>query len=177
MRQNRANELQKEAKKVAAQVGALTKERDGLQTAIEAVKQAGVNNIKQVGEEIVRCIQRSGEEARELFSSVTDLFALKTQLEGETSILQGEIQVARAIKKNDPQSWQLVPLEVIRILLVGILVWTKARENDVDVPVPESISRASSLSRYAHLSLFQILLWAFYGLMTPEQRRTLSGGR
>jgi len=177
IRQKRVNELTQEEKKLAAGNRALTRENDSLHAAIEAVQVAGVNNIRQVGEEVVLCIRRSGKEARELFSSVTDLLTLKAQLEGETSTLQGEIQVARAIKNNDLQSWQLVPLEVIRILLVGILVWTKARENDIDVPIPESISRASSLSRYAHLSLFQILLWAFYGIMTPQERKALSGGR
>ena len=177
IRQTRANDLKKEETKLAVQVRTLTKKYNSLHAAIEAVQLAGVNNIKQVGEEVVRCIRHSGKEARDLFSSVTDLLALKARLEEETSILQGEISAARAIKKNDPQSWQLVPLEVIRILLLGILVWAKGQRSDIDVPIPESISRASLLSRYTHLSLSQILLWAFNGFATPEERKALPGGR
>lgn len=177
IRQKQANDLKREETKLAVQVRTLTKKYDSLHTAIEAVQIAGVNNIKQVGEEVVLCIQRSGKEARELFSSVTDLMTLKAQLEDETTVLRGEIQVARAIKECSPQSWLAVPEEVVGILILGMLAWAKGQSKDVEVPIPESIARARLLPRNTRLSLSQILLWAFTGFATPEQRKALGGGR
>ena len=177
VRQNRANELQRETRKLHSQVNALTQERESIQTAIQAVYSTGVKQVEQAGQAIIRSIQGAGEEARQLFGSVTDLLTLKAQLEEETSTMQGEIQAARAFRDNNPQFWQAVPTDVIRRLLQGIMVSTMGNQKDVDIKIPKSISKASSIPRFAQLRFSQILLWAFYGFATPEERKALYGGR
>ena len=133
--------------------------------------------MKRAVEEIIRCIQGAGEEARELFNSVTALLTLKARLEDETLTMQGEIQVARAFRDSNPQMWKAVSVEEIRRLLQGIIVSTTGNQKDVDITIPEYIAKGSSISRFAHLRLSRILFWAHDEFATPEERKALSGGR
>ena len=164
-RQERADELQIESSGLESQVTALSQERDNLATAIQAVQDQGLRQIKRASNHVTKMMDSLVQEAAEV-----------GRLRAEASDLGVWVEAARLLRSGIPDNWRRLPPEIIQHFLLVALRWVQVEGRDPQVPPPESVAKGSSLLKHIPVKLSQILLWALVGLI-QEDRKPLAGRR
>ena len=172
-RSKRAAELQTETAKMESQVKALTKEQEGLHAAIEAVKNGAMEEVRGMGKALIQEVRAAGRRAIEQVDVMAQMGEEYAALTAEAATLRAYIEVARAMRLMDDDSWRSLPTSSVQALLHGIRNWAQADERDRKVPAPDFVSRSSFVPSYASLKLSAILLWALRGTLNEEERLAL----
>jgi len=157
--QKRANELQGQVATLESQVKALTQERDGIQAAIQAVREKALSEVRQAGEGVATSLKDLDERVRELGD-------LREKL-GE---LRAEAALAHALRSCDPELWRTVTPESILTLLGAAQTWAQARGFNPGLTPPEKLQRTTLLSSWTTVRFSDLLQWAATGLVTGERK-------
>jgi len=148
--------------RLTAEVGVLRRERDGITSAIAALRDAGIADVRQVAAAAAAEVQRAAAG----FEHLT------TQAAG----LAQHVRVAEALASHDPAACERVEPETWAGLLAHLLRWADARlVASVDVEPPEALKgRLEDQVRYSYtkgpvrLTLAQLVGWLVAGLQGPR---------
>jgi archaellum component FlaC len=168
-RQKQSTALKKEMGKLDKQVKALTSEREGLQTAIQIVRDEAIAKLCSFSETASAEIQNTGKETvanlRDLETKIKDFGDLREQL-GD---LKAEVTLARALRSNAPEEWKSVTPQEMLMLINRILLWVGISGFDPEVGPPESVHTNTLISSWTKVSLDKLLRWAAFALTTDKQ--------
>ena len=163
-RRKRADELEGQVAELESQVKALTQERDGIQAAIQAVREGGLSEVRQLGDGVVAGL-------KDLDERVQEFGRLREQLGN----LGAEATLAHALRSCDPELWRPVSPETIMTLLGAALTWAQVRDFNPSLQPPEQVRRASPfLNSWTTVTFSGLLQWAATGLVTAD-RKALAG--
>jgi len=176
-KRKQAKELTEQNDKLEIQVEALTRQRDNAKTAVEAVRDLAVMQVKAAGEELAREMLEAGQLAKELIEGTVLSSANYANKRNEDAALRENIQVAEILRSADPEQWQALPRDTIQRLLVGISFWAKAEGRNPRLSPPGAISARTLISPYCQITVSDALIWAMSGIFTEEERQALGSAR
>ena len=165
-REREAEEKQKKVTGLEAQVLGLAQERDSAHSAIEAVRDKALKQVRTAE-------KQAKQQVDSLFRDAVELGRARE----EAAALGEWIEAAQLLKSGDPESWKQLPREVIQHLVWVTLKWSEAGDRDLQVPLPAKLQRKSLLPSWTKLRLSEVLLWALVGLTAEDGQRTLSASR
>ena len=166
--------LQKQVSKLENQNAALTKERDGIHAAVQALREESLNEVKAAGQQLSREIKKLSTQAREYVEGIAQLGAQYGNLRDEAAVLREYIDVARNLRSDKAEDWQRLPRNIVQNLLMGILYWTQGEGRNVDTPAPAAIHARSTMPSYVRLRLCDVLIWSLTGIISEEERKALT---
>jgi len=173
-RENRAVELQIQVSKLEKQNTALTKERDGIHAAVQALREESLNEVKAAGQQLSREIKKLSAQAREYVEGIAQLGAQYGNLRDEAAVLREYVDVARNLRSDKAEDWQRLPRNIVQNLLMGILYWTQADGRNVETPAPAAIHARSTMPSYVRLRLGDVPIWSLTGIISEEERKALT---
>lgn len=175
-RAKQAKALEERVSQLEIQKAALTKERDGVQAAVQALREKALREVKAAGQQLSHEIKEVVAQAQEYAEAIALAGVNYGNLRDEAAVLGEYIQVAKSLRSGDPEDWQDLPREVFQRLLVGLTMWARIEGRNVATPPPATITRRSTISPYASLSLWDTLVWALSGVFTKEERDSFNTG-
>jgi len=149
-------------------VAALRRERDGLGGAIAAVRDAGVCQVREVGEAAAAEVRRAASEFE--------------HLQAQAAGLAKHVRMAQALASDNPATWQGVEPETRARLLAHLLRWAEVRMVAiVEAEPPEAVRRRlEDRVRYPYthgpirLTLADLAAWLALGLQGASVRGVTS---
>ena len=153
---------------------ALTKERDNVHSAVQAVRERGLREVKLAGQQLAREIKEVGAQAQGYIEGLALAGVEYGNLREQAATLREYLQVARNLRSGNPEDWQALPREVVQHLLLGVLQWSECQGRDVEVKPPSAVHGVTSWTR---LRLSHLLLWALTGTFSDPERKALADGR
>jgi len=172
-----AKELRQQTAKLEIQVKALTEQRDNAQTAVQAVRERALKEVKLAGQQLAREMKEAGELAKELIEGTAISGINYANLRSEDAALMEYIQVARILRSTEPEQWQSLPRDMIQRLLLGAALWAHAEGRNPKLPPPGAVQARTMISSYTRISLADALIWAMSGVFTQEERQALGSAR
>ncbi len=172
--QQRSETLQEQVSKLETQTAALTKERDGVYSAVQALREKALKEVKAAGQQISREIKEVGARAQEYIEGIALAGASYGNLRDEAADLRELVGVAKNLRSGNPEDWQSTPRGTVQGLLVGITIWAQAEGRNVDVAPPAAILGRSPIYAYSRMRVCDALIWALSGIFTDEERQALS---
>lgn len=162
-RTERAEELQGQLTDSEARLKALHQQEAQVRAGIEATRDGALKEMEKISYQACQhlnvLLQRATQYA---------------DLDRQAAQLAEEIPLARAFLRNKPELWAKVSRESIEYLMACVIRWARDGDHNRQVPIPEAIRQRTSLTKPIKISLVDLLIWAFTGIMTEEARRMLA---
>lgn len=134
--------------------------------AIRAVQDEGVDKVASTAASVLVSIQR-------LESAALDY----GRLEQGAAMFWRELAVARAILASTPENLRKISRATVQLWLSTMIKWVQAVDYNPAVAMPPVVQSAWLSSVFTStLSVEHLLMWAFHGLFTGDERRSLPGG-
>ena len=173
-REERSVELQTQVSKLEKQNTALTKERDGIHAALQALREESLKEVRAAGQQLGREIKKAGAKAHEYIEAIALSGAQYGNLRDEAAVLREYVDVARNLRSDNVEDWQRLPRNIVQDLLMGILYWAQGEGRNVETPAPAAIHARLMMPSFARLNLCEVLIWALTGILSNEERKALA---
>ena len=173
-REERSVELQTQVSKLEKQNTALTKERDGIHAALQALREESLKEVRAAGQQLGREIKKAGAQAHEYIEAIALSGAQYGNLRDEAAVLREYVDVARNLRSDNVEDWQRLPRNIVQELLMGILYWAQGEGRNVETPAPAAIHARLMMPSFARLNLCEVLIWALTGILSKEERKALT---
>ncbi len=156
--------LEDQLAQLAAQAAALRQERDAASAAIAAVRDHVIRAVREVAGSVKEEVESLSAKAQEY-----QLLAV------QAGLLQAELTLARAFVSDDRDQWAQVPRHVVQRLLAGLVAWTSAKpDHNTLVDAPDAIRPNLMFYTSPKMPLSSLLIWAWSGSFSPEERKALA---
>ena len=142
----------------------------------QAEVKAGIATIRDGA---LREMEQTGQMARQHVNEMLVTARRYGEFQQQAKALGEEITLARAFKSLDPEEWSQVPRWGIQRMIMGAIIWAKNHDPDLLVSPPDTVRfMGGNVMPWLKIGLADMLLWAFSGLVTEEEREAaLASGR
>ena len=159
-KRRQATKLGKQTRQANAALSALQDEQAEVKAGIAAVRDGALREMEQTG-----CVAR--QQVHEVLAAARRY----AELEQQAEILKEELFLARTFRSRDPEEWSQVPRWGIQRMVMGATIWAKTHEPDLLVGPPSTVHfMGGNVMPWLKIGLADVLLWAFSGLVTEEER-------
>lgn len=118
----------------------------------------------------VKEMERTGQVDRQQVGALLVKLDEYRDLHLEAETLGAELELARALKSQDPEDWANMPVPVAQTLLAGLILWCQGEGREALEAPSQGTPRALLVLVGRKVHIVDLLRWVLLGVLTDEQR-------